>query len=335
MSCPLRLLSCQRVSGASVSLRSRASRLFGLPVLLVALIAAPATAASEGLERLWARTCDRPVTVHLDAVDERFELDREEVRRALADAVAMWQEATEEPLFRKRDGEGVAVRLVFDERQASAQARQQRREDLVRAERQLQDDRQRLERRHEALSEESGDFESRQRRLNERVEAYEREVAAWNAGRMEQTRENRERLERESRELTTAQESLSEERRDLERRGQALNREQQILVREIEAFNHQVDAHNREAHAATGFEMAQYERRGSERWIRVFKADDQDELRLVLAHELGHALGIGHVPEETAVMSPYLGSANAGRTSLTAADREALAQTCRITLTER
>ncbi|MFV8834435.1 matrixin family metalloprotease [Aquisalimonas sp.] len=308
-------------------------RPLALAGLVVALIAAPSAAASDGLQRLWARTCEAPVTVHLDAVDDRFELDRADVRAALHDAVAMWQDASEDPLFRKRDGEGVAVSLVFDERQAGAQARQRRREDLIRVEEQLQADRQRLERRHEALSAESRDFETRQRRLNERVEAYEREVTAWNEGRMERTRENRERLEEASRALTVAQDALNDERRELERRGEALNREQQVLVREIEAFNHQVDAHNREAHAATGFEMGQYERRGNRRWIRVFKADDQDELRLVLAHELGHALGIGHVPEADAIMAPHLGADNAGRTALSAADREALAQTCRVTLT--
>lgn len=308
-------------------------RPFGLTALVVVLMVAPAAAASEGLQRLWARTCDAPITVHLDAVDERFDLDRAAVREALRDALAMWQDASEDLLFRQRDGEGVAVSLVFDERQAAAQARQRRSDDLIRAEQQLQEDKEWLEHRHDALTEENREFDARQRRLNERVEVYEREVEAWNAGRMEQTPENRERLQEESRALKAAQNILNDERRDLERRGNTLNRQQQILVREIEAFNHQVDVHNREAHAATGFEMGQYERRGNQRWIRVFKADDQDELRLVLAHELGHALGIGHVPDAGAVMAPHVGPDNAGRTALASADREALAQTCRVTLT--
>ncbi|SEO90742.1 matrixin family metalloprotease [Aquisalimonas asiatica] len=308
-------------------------RPLALAGLVVAVIAAPSAAAADGLQRLWARTCEAPVTVHLDAVDDRFELDRAEVRAALRDAMAMWQDASEDTLFRKRDGEGVAVSLVYDERQAGAQARQRRRDDLVRVERQLREDRQQLEQRHEALTAESRDFESRQRRLNERVEAHEREVTAWNAGDMERTPEKRERLQDASQALSEAQDALNDERRELERRGEALNREQQVLVREMEAFNHQVDVHNREAHAATGFEMGQYERRGSQRWIRVFKADDQDELRLVLAHELGHALGIGHVPDADAVMAPYLGGDNTGRTAVSAADREALSQACRVTLT--
>jgi predicted Zn-dependent protease len=40
------------------------------------------------------------------------------------------------------------------------------------------------------------------------------------------------------------------------------------------------------------------------REIRVYRFDDDDDLRLVLAHELGHAMGLGHSELAGSIMSP-------------------------------
>jgi predicted Zn-dependent protease len=55
---------------------------------------------------------------------------------------------------------------------------------------------------------------------------------------------------------------------------------------------------------------------------------DEDELMLVLAHEMGHALGIGHVDNPQSVMYRLMGNQARPGLELTEDDRYALMDIC-------
>lgn len=281
-----------------------------------------------------ASECRVPQTLHLEAVDPRFRLERDAVESALDEAVTMWDSQTDAELFRQRDGEGMPVRLIYDQRQATAETRDRTRQELDRLQGHIAAREERLDQRRAALA---SDSEGYQRQLDDyraRQQEYERAVAAWNTGRMERSAANRDRLERQRAALDADRAGLEQRREALERRRGELNREIRELEREIEGFNEQVAMLNREVSATGRFDMAVFEQQGSRRSITVFKASDADELRLTLAHELGHALGIGHVDDPAAVMHAMLGPSNAGRRDLSAADRRALVQACGVELRE-
>lgn len=279
-----------------------------------------------------ADDCDIPIALHLGTIDDRFDLDRGTVNRALRDAIAMWEGATDDTLFRETEDLGMAVTLEYDERQASAQARDRERERLAETEETLQTRQARLRRERDSLSEDLAAFEDRQREYNTRRRAHEEAVADWNAGRVEQTPARRAELERERQELQQARQELQAARRQLQGRQETLQTRQQQLEEDARQFNERVAAYNRAAADSVGFEMARYQRQGDDRAIRVFRAMGADELRVVLAHELGHALGIGHVHTQRAVMHADLSSANRERTTLTPADRDALADACNVSV---
>lgn len=58
--------------------------------------------------------------------------------------------------------------------------------------------------------------------------------------------------------------------------------------------------------------------------IQIYQFDAKDDLRLTLAHELGHALGLYHHNDPEALMYPVLGEQNLQDFKLRSADKTLL-----------
>jgi len=249
-------------------------------------------------ERLFAHApCAIPVHYRLGETDPRFGFDRLTITTALVEAVNLWQVLSDTVLFIESDQPGaMIISMPFDERQASANTRSALRGDMER-------DRARLE-----------DDEAMLRQWHERIEAR-----------------------RQALEVEAPQMAVDDVRRmagDLQREIEAYNRRAADMQQRVADFRSRVTRYN-EASSGGPVEsgLYRYERTLGRR-IEVFRAETYDELVWVLAHELGHALGIGHVDGAGAVMNPLLhdaGELQPGRTrpvALGEADRRALVEVC-------
>lgn len=279
--------------------------------------------------------CGIPVHFALAQVDPGFGLDRETVMTALVEAANLWQDTSGAILFLESDHAlAMQVSLRFDERQQSANTRRSLRGGLERDRVRFEDDESMLLQWGERIEAARESHERAAAMLAARARAHEHDVSAWNAGRGERSEARRQALETES---VLLRDALA----DLERAGLALNAD-------VEAYNRRATdlrqrgadfqarvARYNEASSASPVESGRYSYApGEGRRIEVYRAESYDELVLVLAHELGHALGIGHVDEPGAVMHAMLhegGLLEPGRDrplELSVADRAALVSVC-------
>ncbi|HYD93407.1 MAG TPA: matrixin family metalloprotease [Candidatus Paceibacterota bacterium] len=266
----------------------------------------------------FAPPCEEPLSYYVAAVDPRFGVSPLEVEDALNDAAALWNEAAGKTIL--VPGDEVSVSLVYSEVQETVELGE-----VIDAE-QASYDAKRAE--VEALRDRFQDaretYEANLAAFERDVDAYERQVASWNAqgGAPPGVYAS---LQEEERELSRRQEELNSEVADLNALGGTINeavRDLNVLARKLNA---RVDRYNE--HAGEDFEQGNYVEDAEGKRISVYEFENGTEFRRVLAHELGHALGMEHIENPESIMYSY----NIGTSlALTPEDIGELKDVCRL-----
>ena len=279
--------------------------------------------------------CAIPVHYRLDEIDPRFGFDRLTVTTALIDAVSLWQSRADALLFVESDHpEAMRVSMRFDHRQESANVRSSLRGGLEQDRVQLERDEAMLARWATRIEEARAARDRAADALRADVAGHEARVAAWNAGEGERSERRRRALETERETLRLAGEDVRRMTEDLNGDIAAYNRAAADMQRRVADFRGRVGEYN-QASSGELVESGRYQYApGTGRRIDVFRVEDYEELVRVLAHELGHALGLGHVEQPGALMHAMLHRPGAAPTArsvpaeLLAADLDALQAVC-------
>jgi hypothetical protein len=281
-----------------------------LATAVVAVLVAGGNASAQSADGGSQVPCQAPLAWRVARVDPEFALGVGEARVVVSQAAAMWESAVGRRLFVNDRENGFPIRLVYDQRQSRAQDRIGRQQELDRAYAELAATREVfLERaeRHEAAATR---YNQSVRDLERRVAEHNATVRRWNeqGGAPDEVATE---LERAGLALDAARRELEAQALDLEERQRDLQAQEASLAEDEAEHMRAVEAHQREfpqASEQAGAYREAVRMEGSRvtavgREIRVYRFADEEDLRLVVAHELGHALGLGHGGAGDAVMS--------------------------------
>jgi hypothetical protein len=271
-----------------------------------------------------APACQAPIKYRIGAIDPRFGISRADFRRDVEEAGKLWEGAAGRNLFSYDEKGSLEISLVYDSRQEATQRLIAVRTGVVEKLEQV-----------DAIKSKLMPLQARFRALDE---SYSAQAATYR-----QALGDHNRTVTQSNQMGGVAEGvyqrLLSENQTLRKQAEALEARKQELNRVTADMNELVRAHNAlleraraEASSIAGasdaaFEEGRYVRLDSNQRIEIYQYHSEVGLKIVLSHELGHALGIKHNTNPSAIMAALIRTEHL---ALTADDMSGLGAACRL-----
>lgn len=263
---------------------------------------------------------DKRVRYRIGQVDPRFGISEQQLAELCKQAVAIWEQGSGKALFVQDDTAALTINLIYDERQAESTLKMHVENDLNHAQANQQQHSSQYQQQRQLLEQERREIDQRQAALQQRYDHYNRIVEDWRVlGNIDDY--NRQLLEQQRAALDAEQRDLQQAIHQFNQHADSVNRNAYQLNQEVSNFNQSV-AEYRRRFSPRQFEKGVF----NGRQINIYEFSSPAELKIVLAHELGHALGLKHNNAPYSLMYPVLQEQNIDDFQLTAADKAMLSR---------
>ena len=254
--------------------------------------------------------CPIPLEYSIGTIDDSFNLSYDEAKLAMAEAESVWEDATGQNLFTYNEDARFTINFLYDDRQATTDAEGDFKDKLDQGKQATES----VNARYQVLVEE---YDELQVMYSAQADRYRKDIAAYNAqvealnAQGGAGQEQYALLQERKEELDIEQEELDVLSTKLNQLVEDINKVSDQGNQLIETYNRGVYEYNNTFGVSREFTQGTYSTAGE---INIYAFENQTELRLVLAHELGHALSLDHVANEESIMYFLIGAQPDGLT---------------------
>lgn len=284
--------------------------------------------ASDFGPQTWMADCsDKPLTFRIGSNDARFGVSEQQVKKVFKEGAEAWSSAAGRVVAVYDEEGSIPIRLIYDERQEMV-------DNELSFRKRIKQEEMRVEAMEAEFRRDSTRYEQRLSEYHTAVEATQNKIDALNnwvrqkneaGGLQEQEVAD---FERKKSEVDQLEKELNREDRKLKSLAGQLNRKIDRLNRRVEAKNKLIDSYNKTYAGDKKITRGTFGQSDNQQSISIHQFSNINELRVVITHELGHALGLDHVKDPKSVMYHEMTSQPRAALHLTAEDIDAIQRVC-------
>ncbi len=278
--------------------------------------------------------CKLPITYKFAAFDLKFGISKEDFTKVAKEAEEIWEKPISADIFNFDENGEVKINLIYDERQQETERIKGILSEINSDEEKLKTVKNEYDSLSGLLKNKETDYNSRILKYqklqkdfenellfyNKKFSAYENKVNYRNSQEsisrdeyenLEKERKGLERdksrLEKDKKELDNFYNLLESKRQEINRLVGEVNSLATIINRLAGKINAKADNYNNVQGSQEEFAAGIYQSDENGREINVYQFYDKEDLVLVLAHELGHAISLDHGSDTASIMYSQLG----------------------------
>lgn len=271
------------------------------------------------------KPCSKPIEYSIGEVDQGFGISKDAILENSVQAEKIWEIESQKELFKYNPEADFKINLIFDERQQSSDEASDLENRLEKLDVAHDSTLQEYSLLKSKYSQRLNDYNDKVAEYEKRMKEYNKNVAYWNSlgGAPE---DEYEKLKKEKNKLKDLYTYLEKERKAINvlanQANQTAEKENQI----VDKYNSSLETYKSKFGESREFEKGIYDGQV----INIYEFKETDDLRMTIAHEFGHALGIDHLNSPTSIMYYLMGEQNLENPKLTEEDVSALKNICKL-----
>lgn len=261
----------------------------------------------NGIRSVFPGPCQRTITYSIGQISPIYDLDESTLKTMLNEIDNAWSAAAGKNLFEYDSNSSLSINLIYEEEQ-----RFLNKEQSIAS---------RIE--YEKMS-----YKNTEHELLKLKERYKQEKKKYDEAITEYNKMMEKPSTQVQNDITRQAHEIEERRRKLNDLASQINEKVENVNRISERIDEMLADYNAHFDTTKAFNQGDYQSSITGKVINIYGYRNLDELKLVLAHEMGHALGLQHVQNPESIMYYLMKDQSTGQLRFTNQDTAALNNLC-------